>query len=266
MSGPATGSSSPARAGRRSCFGRRRAGCGLDRGEGSGDRRRLEHGRKVARGRSGTCPDPPTVGWDRHSRSSTPEKVTSVAFAPDGSRLATGGKRGSATIWSVDGEKLVELEGHSAEITDIAFSADGSRVATASRDETARVWDTGTGRQLLELAPHRDDVTSVAFSPDGSSCSPRAGITMRDCGMRRPGTGPSSPLALRRGCRCILQPRRPLDPHGRSRDGRPLAARCPRADSSLRIRRPQATITSAVFDPSGRYVLTAATDRDGAQS
>ena len=122
---------------------------------------------ELARGRGRTRRDPPAIGWERRSRLLHPEKVTSVAFAPDGRRLVTGGKRGSATIWSVDGEKLVELDGHSAEITDVAFSADGSRLATASRDETARVWDAGSGRQLLELAPHRDDVTSVAFSPDG---------------------------------------------------------------------------------------------------
>ena len=100
----------------------------------------VEPGRRAACGRRGTRRDPQTV---RRGNAVDPptRKVTSVAFAPDGRRLATGGKQGSATVWSVDGEKLSELDGHSAEITDVAFSADGSRVATASRDATARIWD-----------------------------------------------------------------------------------------------------------------------------
>ena len=96
-----------------------------------------------------------------------PEKVTSVAFSPDGERLVVGGKRGKVSIWSVDGKPLVDLGRHKNEVTDVAFSADGAWVATASRDATARIWDADTGRVLRRL-PHRADVTSVAFSPDGA--------------------------------------------------------------------------------------------------
>jgi WD40 repeat protein len=96
-----------------------------------------------------------------------PDKVTSVVFSPDGGRVVTGGRRGTARIWSVDGKQLVQLRGHTREITDVAFSPDGNRVATSSRDATARTWDATTGRSLQSFTGHRDDVNSVVFSADG---------------------------------------------------------------------------------------------------
>jgi WD40 repeat protein len=190
------------------------------------------------------------------------EKVTSVAVDTDGRRLVTGGKQGSAAVWSVDGEKLIELDGHSAEITDVAFSADGSRVATASRDATARVWDTGTGRRLLELGPHRDDVTSVAFSPDErfvltASRDHDARLWDADNGslaqvlhwhfgeVADASFSPDGRWILTAGPVTVglWQPgvQEPILPYG-------FGGHKPR-------------VMSAVFDPSGRYVLTAATDR-----
>jgi WD40 repeat protein len=81
--------------------------------------------------------------------------------------VVTGGRRGTARIWSVDGKQLVQLRGHTGEITDVAFSPDGNRVATSSRDATARTWDATTGRSLQSFTGHRDDVNSVVFSADG---------------------------------------------------------------------------------------------------
>ena len=114
------------------------------------------------------------------------EKVTSVAFAPDGRRIATGGKRGSATIWSVDGEKLAELDGHSAEITDVAFSADGH---AWRRRRGTRPLASGTPPPADSFASSLRIATMsrrLRSAPTEGSCSPRAGTTMRACGMRTP--------------------------------------------------------------------------------
>ena len=73
---------------------------------------------------------------------------------------------GVGRIWSVEGQVLQELAGHTKPITDIAFSSDGQRLATASDDNTTRIWDAVTGESLLTLVEDRE-VTSVAFSPDG---------------------------------------------------------------------------------------------------
>ncbi len=95
--------------------------------------------------------------------------VASVAFSPDGTRLATGHWDGSAKVWDArTGQILLEIKGLGGGIQSVAFSHDSARLATASRNNTARVWDARTGQSLVEFKGHTGFVTSVAFSPDGA--------------------------------------------------------------------------------------------------
>ena len=98
--------------------------------------------------------------------------VMSVAFSPDGTRLATSSSDG-ARLWDAHtGVPLVELKGQTNGVTSVAFSPDGARLATGSGNNTVRLWDARTGEPLLELANTQTAgltfVTSVAFSPDGT--------------------------------------------------------------------------------------------------
>ncbi len=94
--------------------------------------------------------------------------VGSVAFSPDGKRLATASTDKTARVWdAVTGKELLTLSGHTNQVWDIAFSPDGTRLATASFDKTAKVWDAATGKELLTIAGHTAEVRGVAFSPDG---------------------------------------------------------------------------------------------------
>jgi WD40 repeat protein len=98
-----------------------------------------------------------------------PADYHTVAFSPDGSKLAAGGADRTVTVWdAATGGKLRTLQGITRTVRAVAFSPDGSKLAAGSADRTVKVWDAGTGKELHTLPGHKDTVASVAFSPDGS--------------------------------------------------------------------------------------------------
>lgn len=93
--------------------------------------------------------------------------VSSVAWGPDGSRLATGSADKTAAVWDASsGKRTLQLSGHTASVTSVAWSPDRLYVATASRDNTAVLWDAGSGERMHVLLGHTEWVNSVAWSPD----------------------------------------------------------------------------------------------------
>jgi eukaryotic-like serine/threonine-protein kinase len=104
--------------------------------------------------------------------------VYSVAFSPDGARLASGSHDGTVKVWDArTGQELRTLKGHTDVVRSVAFSPDGARLASGSEGfDRARkslvgevkVWDARTGQELLTLKGHTGYVSSVAFSPDGA--------------------------------------------------------------------------------------------------
>lgn len=76
------------------------------------------------------------------------EEVYSIAFSPDGSRIATGGNDNTIAIWdAATGERLLVLRGHTEYVKGLAWSPDGSVLASASGDRTVRLWDSMPLRQ-----------------------------------------------------------------------------------------------------------------------
>jgi len=95
--------------------------------------------------------------------------VFSVAFSPDGRRLACAGSDGTIRVWDVRRRvQLARLPGHSDPIEDVRFSPDGTLLATAGDDDTVRLWDLRSNTQVAELTGHRSEVWTVDFSPDGA--------------------------------------------------------------------------------------------------
>jgi len=98
-------------------------------------------------------------------------RVQSVAFSPDGSKIVSGSGDKTIRVWdaSTGVEMLPPLQGHNNRVQSVAFSPDGSKIVSGSDDKTIRVWDASTGVEMLPpLQGHNDWVKSVAFSPDGS--------------------------------------------------------------------------------------------------
>jgi WD40 repeat protein len=101
-------------------------------------------------------------------------RATSVAFSPDGMRLATAGgepgRPGEIKIWGVGSGRLLRTlgQGHTNLVGCVTYNADGTLLATAGDDRAVRLWHAATGKALAVLKGHKAHVASVAFSPDGT--------------------------------------------------------------------------------------------------
>lgn len=94
------------------------------------------------------------------------DDVLSVAYAPDGVRLASASRDGTARIWEVSSGRCLRTLRHASTVYAAAFSPGGEHLVTASNDMTARVWDAISGLEH-ETLRHRDSVYCAAFSPEG---------------------------------------------------------------------------------------------------
>ncbi|MEL7067522.1 MAG: hypothetical protein AAGN15_02580 [Cyanobacteria bacterium J06581_3] len=99
----------------------------------------------------------------------TLSSVLSVTLSPDGNTVVTGDSKGRIRLWNtLDGQQLLDFQGHTNWVWSVSFSPDGKKLASASDDKTVRIWEVKTGRCLNILKEHTDWVRAVAFSPDGS--------------------------------------------------------------------------------------------------
>jgi WD40 repeat protein len=96
------------------------------------------------------------------------ERLTSVAWSPDGQTIALGGHRPEIVLVNTATGAVTELRGHTDAIYTLAFSHDGTQLLSASDDATARVWRLAN-RTAIVLRGHDDDVTRARFSADERS-------------------------------------------------------------------------------------------------
>ncbi len=99
-----------------------------------------------------------------------PDEVWSVAFSPDGNRLATACDDGAARVWNVaDGRLLAQTPPESG-AWHIQFAPDGQRFVMAlssSKSTVLKIYDANNGAELMALTGHTRRVRAAAWSPDG---------------------------------------------------------------------------------------------------
>jgi hypothetical protein len=94
--------------------------------------------------------------------------VFSVAFTPDGNRLATGSFDHTVGLWDVAShQKLKTYTGHSDFVYAVAFGPDGKKLASAGKDRIVRLVEIDTGKSLFTFSGMENDIMALAFSPDG---------------------------------------------------------------------------------------------------
>jgi tetratricopeptide (TPR) repeat protein len=93
--------------------------------------------------------------------------VTRATFGPDGRRVLTAGRDGTARLWTdgsisiPTGVAPVQYRLYRSDI-----SPDGRRVAAPAEDNRAQVWDVESGKVVAVLAGHANGVNAVAFDRD----------------------------------------------------------------------------------------------------
>jgi len=120
-------------------------------------------------------PDNFLVLWDAETGRSLAKlkghenSINSIAYRPDGSRIASGSFDQTVRLWDgTTGTSIATLRDHRNWVNHVAFDPLGRYLVSASEDHTLRIWDAENGDFLAVMRGHSGSVNRLAFKPGGT--------------------------------------------------------------------------------------------------